>query len=1384
MSAPAFLHSIQSDRPLQVSQAVTCRHHQQASGHESHLERVEVVSKTVSHRSLSGRWPIGQWALGWWMLFAWQPLTLLAWQSNPVTPGAAPVASQRQAFDLQHKTADQAASLLAPLLPPGSSVQWIIVPSSRRLEVIGTSDVLGQIAKMLPMVDRPAVAQGDAEPAKMEAPEVRTYMAAPAPLRELAQWTQQHLAPQGVALVVDSASGQLIVRAPASLHLQIRQRLQDLTSPPSSRITDQPLPDATSPHADSDVAQASWPPASDASANRLPSQANAVELAVGSRNAAPADSANAPWIQSSLPMPADRWPLLQRDLQRLFGDRWRVQEGGRAAALSDTRGNQIALHWDPSRQMLLWSSPSSSAIQLQRLILEASRSTVAGPTTAQQRVVRGSVDSASAIQAIVEQTRSIASGDLLPSSKNPNASLVQPANYQDAPASVPPANAAPSNPEEKGEPAPASGTRGSQFEGVQIETLPELDAMILRGRNEELDQLAEIIKQLEQVGEGTRPEIAVVPLEHANASRVATIITTTQDDLTGGLQGRAFATPLVKPNAILLIGWGEALKALRELVSKLDQPVEPETQLEVFRLKHAKASALQTSLQSFFATRQGLGPVILSTIDARTNSLVVYAAPRDLEEIRLLIEKLDVPQSSAMQRVQVFPIENSLAADVAETLRDAIQNPGTGDRNAGLELIGEDGQSLAASGILDDLQVTVNERNNSVIVTGPPESFDLIAQLIGQLDTPGMVAKIKIFPIENGDAASLVETLRSLLPSQTGDASDVQLGSAPGESSLAPLRFTVDTRGNNIVATGSEGDLRIVEALLTRLDEAGSAQRKSTIYQLKNSPALDVALAINDFLRNQRILETAAPGTANPFEQLEREVIVVPEPVANKLILSATPRYFGEILELIQKLDEQPPQVMIQVMIAEVTLGDFDEFGVEIGVQDSVLFDRSLLGDLITTTTTTNVSTPSGVVTETQENIVAATNEPGFDFNNKPLGNSGSANALAQSEKVGEQALSSFALGRVNNELGFGGLVLSASSRNVSFLLRALQETRRMEVLSRPQVLTLDNQPAFIQVGQRVPRIIGSIVNQNGQQNNIALENVGLIIGVTPRISPEGNVVMEIDAEKSSLGPETEGIPVSVANNGTIIRSPRVDTTTAQATVLAADGETIILGGLITKSTRERHRKVPFLGDIPIVKYLFRYDQVETKRTELLIILTPHVVRSPGDMERLKQVETARMSWCAADVFDIHGDIQVPMQWGMMTDESNVPVIYPDDDPRGTRSLLPAGPEGEGSAGPIELQEGEEWRSYPPVPEHPKEGGVYYERETGQVPITPPPQVPRRSLPPAREYEPDPMELPSPVQATPPQTNPLPSGVEGTRRAPVREAPQPNWPESNEGGRR
>ena len=159
---------------------------------------------------------------------------------------------------------------------------------------------------------------------------------------------------------------------------------------------------------------------------------------------------------------------------------------------------------------------------------------------------------------------------------------------------------------------------------------------------------------------------------------------------------------------------------------------------------------------------------------------------------------------------------------------------------------------------------------------------------------------------------------------------------------------------------------------------------------------------------------------------------------------------------------------------------------------------------------------------------------------------------------------------------------------------------------------------------------------------------------------------MEIDAKKSKLGPESEGIPVSISASGSVIRSPRVDTITAQATVSAADGETIILGGLIARSTRTEHRQVPWLGDIPVLKYLFSYDFNQLQRTELVIIMTPHVVRSQGDMERLKQAEFARMSWCEADVFDIHGDVYPSTNMtSEMMDRDDWEVVYPDVDPRG-----------------------------------------------------------------------------------------------------------------------
>lgn len=821
---------------------------------------------------------------------------------------------------------------------------------------------------------------------------------------------------------------------------------------------------------------------------------------------------------------------------------------------------------------------------------------------------------------------------------------------------------------------------------LEVEVLPDLDVIIIRGNKNDVREMTRILKELERLSVETEPTVEVYPLQHVRGDSLAILIEKVNTDLTGGLRGRVTVTPLIKPNALLIIGWGDTVDSVRELIAKLDQPIPKEAQFQIFRLKHADAQTARTTVQEFFTARNtpgastgaasgsGLAPRVQITADSRTNSLIIQAAPRDLAEVSSLIEELDVAGGEVVHQARIFKLKNTLAADLAPLLQSAIDGSrGPGNANAQkasmLEFmaIDKDGNQILKQAVLTDVKITPDPHTNSLLVSASPESMELIAALIKRLDdTVSEGAQIKVFRVYNGDATSLVGMLRSLLPPPNASPTSPQLANSRDETSLIPVRFSVDLRTNSIIATGATGDLRIIEALLLRLDQRDVEQRKNQVYRLKNAPANAVAKSVNDFLRSERTVQQAAPGAISPFQQIESEVVVVPEPVSNSLIISATPRFFDEIEKLVVKLDAEPPQVMIQVMIAQVSLNNTNEFGVELGIQDSVLFDRSLLGNLVTTQSSTSTSTPAGILTQNGQNVLGATNTPGFNFNGQPLGNSGSPNALAGSSNVGGQAVSNFGVGSTNSNLGYGGLVLSASSENVSVLIRALRQSNRLEVLSRPQIRTLDNQPAYIQIGQKVPRLVSVAVTQVGSTNGVVLENVGLILGVTPRISPEGMVVMEVDAEKSEVDLNDQGIPVSVSANGAVIRSPLFNVTTASTTVSALSGETIIIGGLITKSNNDTRRRVPVLSDIPILGNLFRYDSVVATRSELLIILTPHVIRSPEESARIKRAEVARMHWCAGDVVDVYGPGVIDEEPIGPFGDTEVPIIYPDTNPRGS----------------------------------------------------------------------------------------------------------------------
>ncbi len=844
---------------------------------------------------------------------------------------------------------------------------------------------------------------------------------------------------------------------------------------------------------------------------------------------------------------------------------------------------------------------------------------------------------------------------------------------------------------------------------VDIDVVPGV-GLVLKGNLDDVNAVMDIIAGIVKASRGAVPNIHLLTLRHVNSEALAELLTAVYERLdqlrTRGLEQNANANeptlaffPVVKPNAILILASGVDMESVLALADELDTPVDPTAELEVFALRFAIASQVKETLDEFYEDREGLGTRVRISIDFRTNSLIVHARPSDLDEVKLAIQKIDRDESGAVSSLKILHLKNAVAEELAEVINGAIQgtlNPGSSSglteaataaasgasaqqlreaKSVVLEFLHEmDGQpAKVKSGLLADVRITFDTRINALLVSAPTQSLAMVEAMVKQLDQPSpTVAEIKVFSLENSDATQAADLLTTLFGEQNQqDEIGVQLaGAEDAASSLVPLRFSVDVRTNSIVAVGGAEALSIVEAVLLRLDESDVRRRTTTVVELRNSPVTEVAEAINTFLTSQRELAQLDPDLVSNVELLEREIIVVPESVTNNLLVSATPRYYSDIMKMIERLDEAPPQVQIQALLVEVELDNVDEFGVELGFQDSVLFNRSLIDEVVTISET--FTNPNGNQT-TNQTVISQTGTPGFNFNNVALGNNVSTGASRGS--VGSQGLSNFNLGRVNSDLDFGGFVFSASSDSVNVLVRALAARRNVHILSRPQIRTVDNQLAQILVGQEVPVIDGVNVTDDGiAQPQVRQDESGIILTVQPRVSPDGTIVMETVAEKSEYG--ADGVPLFVDSNGQSFISPIKDVITASTTVAVPNGQTVVLGGMITKSDDTLERKVPWLGDIPVLGIPFRYDSTTTRRTELLIFLTPRIILNNQESEVIKQVESERTHFFQQEAEEIHGPLYaVPEGLDMKASGGTTPIA-----PAKPSITPPPVPASEGSA--------------------------------------------------------------------------------------------------------
>ena len=1219
--------------------------------------------------------------------FSW---LLLAQDTSP--PGY-------RAYRLKHAEPSEVIPRLEQMLAElGAQPEVLVDRAANRILVRGTEDAQRLAVELIETLDRPVASRGAAQTPQSRGV-ARGYRVGSGSLEAaLAELRAKFPPTTGVRVAADDRTGQLVVVAPEETHRQIlalfgsaKRDNRESNGPPVARAasaggTARQLKHVTWRELEDGLARI-WGRQLSRSTNRDG------ELAVIS-------IINETDIQPVLQIDRRRntvtyvgQPALSQTWEQILGtlDRPRVTDSQQTAFVSLDRADPVKIH---------------RAVSLVQMAARQEQEAASRPLAGQNGGRHG---------------------DTVTMIFQPGAEGA-PAG---APAEAAPPAGKPADPKAAGDAAADAGAAdtveeviedGGLLGPVDIQLLEGLDVIVLRGHKRDVERVRDIIEEIKRVSKETEPVIEVYKLNFVGCQVMEALVTDMYDEILSARQGPVSIRPLLKPDALLLIGAPDSLQVVKKLIAKLDQPIDPKTQFEVFQLKHMSAVGAAETIREFFVDglgsaqqagqatgdlRPGLGTRVNVVANYRNNSLIVQASPRDMAEVRRLIGEMDRDDYESANEVRIFRLKNALSTDVAPVLQDALnwqlignRQPygatrtgsfgggafgigGQADEQARLRsailtfmTIDSDEGKVLESGPMHDVRVTADANGNSLVVTGPSKAMGLIKALVEELDTlPAARAQIKVFTIVNGDATALSSMLQQLLGQQAEGSQQalstlfgqgainpflqpsLQSAASIGESSLVPIRFGVDQRTNSIIATGSEGDLGVVEAILLRLDEESFREHKTAVYWLANAPAVNVADSLNTWLdeRDQLFSTQLQISPESPDIQWNRQVIVVPEEISNSIIISAVPELFDEVKHVVESLDRSLPMIKIDVLIAEVQLNDVYEFGAEVGLQDSLLFDRD------------------GAV---------------FNFNdvaNVALGDTGGVR-----NRLGAQALSAFDVGRISTNAPYGGLVLSASKDSVSLLLRALQHDGRSQILSRPQVMTMDRQPATVFIGDNTARPGGTTQGAGGLATTaVNYEDVGLQLLVTPQVNPDGTVKMDIEATKSKVSDEGPTI------DGDLI--PNVTTVSAVATISANSGQTVVFAGLISTEKQQELRGIPFVSRLPAIGPLLSYTEDVDIRKELLIIMTPYVVRDNDEdqIASINYAESERMSWCLADVVDLYGDVGLSARPGWWCEGEwqrfrRAPVIFPAVNPTGL----------EPPPTPVPLEEEDEV-DLPPLPVQP-----------------------------------------------------------------------------------
>ncbi|WP_339329703.1 GspD family T2SS secretin variant ExeD [Aeromonas hydrophila] len=441
--------------------------------------------------------------------------------------------------------------------------------------------------------------------------------------------------------------------------------------------------------------------------------------------------------------------------------------------------------------------------------------------------------------------------------------------------------------------------------------------------------------------------------------------------------------------------------------------------------------------------------------------------------------------------------------------------------------------------------------SNVLLITGRAAVVNRLVEVVRRVDKAGD-QEVDIVKLKYASAGEMVRLVTNLNKDGNNQGGNTSLLLAP--------KVVADERTNSVVVSGEpKARARIIQ-MVHQLDRDLQSQGNTRVFYLKYGKAKDlvevlkgVSSSIEADKKGGAATTTGGGGASIGGGKLA----ISADETTNALVITAQPDVMAELEQVVAKLDIRRAQVLVEAIIVEIADGD----GLNLGVQ------------------------------------WANTNGGGTQFTDTNLPIGSVAIAAKDYQKNGTTT------GLAALAKDFNGMAAGFYKGNWAALVTALSTNTKNDILSTPSIVTMDNKEASFNVGQEVPVQSGSQSSTTSDQvfNTIERKTVGTKLVVTPQINEGDSVLLNIEQEVSSVA-QTQA-------TGTANLGPTFDTRTIKNAVLVKSGETVVLGGLMDEKTQEKVSKVPLLGDIPVLGYLFRSTSNSTSKRNLMVFIRPTILR-------------------------------------------------------------------------------------------------------------------------------------------------------------------------------